>query len=330
MIEAIRVTNSHGMSLEVLNIGGAITKILVPDKNGKVENIVLAYQDYNDYIINKAYLGVIIGRTGGRIGEAKFELDGTEYSLPKNNNDNTLHGGTGIHTKIWEMKQIDNTIKLTYFSKDGDDGYPGNVKIEVRYTLTDDNAISIDYTATTDKATLLNLTNHTYFNLAGEAKKDVLSHSLKLNSNFILEIDKFSIPTGKLINVKDEPTFDFTTKKIIGKDINDLILSETSGYDHPFVIDKDMTQDMVVYSDDVTKRYMTMNTTYPNVIIYTANSPTQEKLLGGSKYNARYGICFEAQNPPIGANECNKEMSILKPNEVYKQNTTYKFGIIGQ
>ncbi|ONI45911.1 hypothetical protein AN641_02740, partial [Candidatus Epulonipiscioides gigas] len=327
-VEIITLTNKNNMSVEILNLGGIITKIIVPDKYGKFENVVLGFEDYQEYAQNPGYFGAIIGRTSGRIGGANFTLDGVTYKLPENNNNNNLHGGIcGFDKKIWIIENLENnSVTLSLVSPDGDEGFPGEVNVSVIYTLSDDNALSITYTGQTDKTTLLNLTNHSYFNLSGDAKSDVLEQTLTVKSNFIAECDELLIPTGNLIDVKETSAFDFTAPKKIGKDINDTALTFANGYDHPFLLEKDdgLKKDCVTLICEENGRKMTMDTTYDSVVIYSGNFPTYKKLIGGQTYQARYGICFEAQQLPIGKDECNKQFSILKSSQEYNHTTIYR------
>ncbi|WP_305768750.1 aldose epimerase family protein [Candidatus Epulonipiscium viviparus] len=331
-VEVITLTNENNMSVEILNLGGIITKIMVPDKNGKLENVVLGYEDYQEYGKNQGYLGTLIGRTSGRIGGANFVLDGITYKLPENNNGNCLHGGIyGFDKKIWAIENLENnSVTLSLVSPDGEEGFPGEVHVSVIYTLAEDNSLSITYTGQTDKKTLLNLTNHSYFNLSGDAKTDVLNHELTLKSKLVAEGDEFLIPTGNLIDVNEVAAFDFRTPKKIGKDIDDPALALASGYDHPFILEKGegLKKDCVVMTCQESGRKMTMDTTYDAVVIYTSNFPNHKKLIGGNSFEARDGICFEAQQLPIGRDDCNKCDSILKSDQEYNHTTIYRFSNI--
>ncbi|OON99336.1 MAG: hypothetical protein ATN35_13130 [Epulopiscium sp. Nele67-Bin004] len=328
-ITEITLTNDNKMSVTALNLGGIITKIIVPDCNGNFENIALEYDNYSNYIKDPAYMGAIIGRTSGRIHNAKFEIDGETYNLAQNNNDNNLHGGEfGFTSKVWDVTTFEYSDKVVivfeYTSLDGEEGYGGTVTIKITYTLTNDNALKISYNGTTDKTTLLNLTNHTYFNLSGEYKSDVLGNTLIIDADTIAEVDAQAIPTGNIIQVNDVPALDFTTNKLIGRHISNEYLWTARGYDHPYILNKKEDFD-VVCSDIISGRVMTMKTNYDAVIVYSANFPTYHNLKGGVEFNPRYGICFEAQNLPIGYNECNKERSLLRPNEKYDYWVEYKF-----
>lgn len=320
----IKLVNKNQVEVEIIDVGATITKIIVPDCKGNFENVVLAYKDYEDYFANKYSMGSIMGRTSGRIYDAKFTLEGKEYILAQNNNHNNLHGGfEGFKKKLWKIELLEeNTVKCSYFSKDGEEGFPGNVEVEVKYTLSDENSLKIEYKANTDKTTLVNLTNHSYFNLSGNAKHSILEHKLQVDSRFVVELDEFSIPTGKLIDVNKEDAFNFNEFKVIGKDIDASITELQSGYDHPWILKENRD---VKYYDPISKRMMSMTTDYPAVVIYTMNYYVGVPLEYGN--NRRYGICFEAQNLPIGYNQCNLESSILYPDEEYKHTTTYKFEV---
>lgn len=331
-VEVITLTNINGMSVEILTLGGIIRKIMVADRHGNFENVVLGYEDYQEYAENPGYLGTIIGRTSGRIGEAHFTLNGVMYKLPGNNNGNCLHGGNiGFDKKIWTVENLEsNSVTLSLVSEDGEEGFPGTVHVSVIYTLSDDNSLSITYTGQTDKTTLLNLTNHSYFNLSGDIKENILDHTLELKSNFVAEGDKYLIPTGKLIDVSEVGAFDFRVAKKIGTDINDEALKLASGYDHPFLLEKskELKKDCVIMICEESGRKMTMDTTYESVVIYSSNFPTHKKLVGGKIFEKHDGICFEAQQLPIGKDECNKSDSILKSEQEYNNTTIYRFSII--
>ncbi|OON95883.1 MAG: hypothetical protein ATN36_07185 [Epulopiscium sp. Nele67-Bin005] len=327
-ITEITITNDNQMSISVLTLGGIITKILLPTDDNKLENVVLAYKDYNNYLNDNAAMGAIIGRTAGRIYKGKVEIDGVEYNFKLNNGSHSLHGGeNGFNSKIWNytiIKEETRTgIELTYFSQDGEEGYPANVDITVIYWLDNDNNLKIEYFGTTDKTTLLNLTNHSYFNLSGDVKTNILNHNLKIDSHIIAELDNENIPTGHLINISNIPTFNFLKTKSIGEHITTLTeFSAQKGYDHPWILNPNCD---LVFSNPNNNRKMTMTTNYDAVVIYSANFSTGFILDCDKKFEDRDGICFEAQNLPIGYNECNKERSILTPDKPYNYFTNYKF-----
>ncbi len=332
-IDKFQMTNDTGMLVEVISLGATLTQVLVPDYEGKVENVVLNWQDYNVYETNPGCFGSVIGRIGGRIGEAKVTLAGKLYEFAKNSNGNTIHGGAvGYHTQLWQGKgsssQDEVRVSFTYFSKDGEAGFPGNLEVKVDYILKNDNSLTIDYTATTDKETIVNLTNHAYFNLSGDAKRSVLEQEVVIHSDQYCELDSELIPTGRFISLDEDAVFDFRKAKAIGKDIheNHEQLAIGLGYDHPFVLNGD--QVAVEFYDQPSKRYMEVVTTAPGVVMYTMNHADQPLLLGnGEPQKPRYAACFETQCLPIGRKELFKENVILKPEDTYKQQTTFKFGV---
>jgi aldose 1-epimerase len=240
-VKVYTLKNAAGMEVSIMDLGGTITKWTAPDKDGKFADITLGSNTPQDYLTTTKYLGALIGRFGNRIAKGKFSLDGIEYTLPVNNGPNALHGGLkGFNAVIWKAIPIEGAepgLKLTYLSKDGEEGYPGNLNVEVVYTLKADNSLTIDYTATTDKNTVVNLTNHAYFNLKGEGKGDILDHEIVLNADKYLPTDAGLIPTGELKPVAGTP-FDFTTAHLIGERINDttdIDIKLGGGYDHCWV-----------------------------------------------------------------------------------------------
>ncbi|MEG2289727.1 MAG: aldose epimerase family protein [Clostridium sp.] len=325
------LVNDNNMVVEILSLGGVITKILTGDKDGNFENIVLSYENYEDYYENDSYLGAIVGRTAGRIGGGEIIIEGEKIVLTKNNNGNTLHGGeTGLHDIKWkgEVVETEDTVgvKLRCLSAHGEGGYPGNVNLEVYYSLNNKNELSIGYFGTTDKNTLLNLTNHSYFNLSGNGKRDILNHVLIINSDKIAEMDEKSIVTGRLLDVKETP-FNFNIRKEIGRDIDetkDIQIIRGSGYDHCWILNKN--QDTGVYfKDEESGRAMEVITDTEAVVFYSMNFPTEKLLSGGTRAKPRMAGCFETQSVPIGYNGEFKEASILKPGEEYRRTTILKF-----
>lgn len=323
--------NNAGIEISILNLGGIITRIITPDRDGNLENIVLAYKDYSDYFTNDSFYGAVIGRFSGRIYRGKLTLEGTEYNFPINDGLNHLHGGEGFDTKIWStsfcLEDTKSGIILEYTSKDGEEGYPGNVKVKVQYILNDNNELEFVIDGTTDKTTVLNITNHSYFNLSGDYKSDILNQQLRINSKEFTELEAGVVGTGKVLDGKNTP-FDFYEEKAIGKDINDddLQLLIGNGYDHPFIFENEIGE--ILLKDQESGRTMEVTTNNPLVVIYTMNYPKEKILQNGIKPIKNHGICLETQNPPIGKNQCYKEKSILKPNEVYHRYTKYKFDLI--
>ncbi|MPQ43052.1 aldose epimerase family protein [Clostridium tarantellae] len=329
-LKIFRLTNKNGMLVEILNLGGIIIKIMVPDKDGILENVVLAYKNIEDYFYNPSSFGCIVGRTAGRIGNANVCIEGVKYNFAKNNNGNCLHGGNeGFSKKFWrgsvEKNKDNSKVILTYKSNDGEEGYPGNLDITVIYELNNNNELSIIYKGITDKDTIVNLTNHSYFNLSGNNKNNILNEELLVNSNKICELDEDLIPTGNFIKVKDTP-FDFTSFKNIGKDIedNNIQLKYGNGYDHPWVLNKNEKVAATLY-DPVSARCMDVITNQKALVIYSMNFPDKLILENNKVANKRQAICFEAQGLPIGYNDCFIEDTILKVEEEYNNKTIFKF-----
>lgn len=321
------LTNSKGMTVKILNYGGIVTDIMVPDKSGQTGNVVLGYDSLSGYTqTGSPYFGALIGRYGNRIANAKFNLDGKSYTLAANNNGNTLHGGTkGFDKVVWNGEQKDDhTLELTYTSKDGEEGYPGNLQAKVVYTVTGENELKIEYSATTDKPTPINLTNHTYFNLSGGSAPTIENHELMLNAAKYTVVNAKLIPTGALPDVKGTP-MDFTTPKKIGQDLAKV----EGGYDHNYVLNKtgsSLTQAATAY-DSASGRYMVMSTTEPGVQFYSGNflDGTLKGGRGGAKYIKHAGFCLEAQHFPDSPNQPSFPSTILKPGDTYHQTTVYKF-----
>jgi aldose 1-epimerase len=321
------LTNKNGMQLSIINYGGTITKLTTPDKNGKMGDVVLGYDSLSGYTQRaNPYFGALIGRYGNRIGKATFTLDGKTYNLDKNDGPNSLHGGNkGYDKVVWAAeKQGNNSLKLTYHSKDGEGGYPGNLDVTVVYTLTADNSVKIDYTATTDKATPVNLTNHAYYNLSAGADSTILTEELQINADKYTPVDRGLIPTGEIASVKGTP-FDFTSMKPIGRDID----SVRGGYDHNWVLNKtgnELSKAATVY-DPASGRVMDVYTTEPGIQFYTGNflNGTLKNTKGGAKYIKHASICLETQHFPDSPNKPNFPGTILKPGETYKTTTVYKF-----
>lgn len=321
------LTNANGMQLSVINYGGTITKLTAPGKDGKFGDVVLGYESLDGYL-QKAnpFFGALIGRYGNRIAKAKFTLDGKTYTLAANNNGNTLHGGNkGYDKVVWTAeKQGDSSLKLTYLSKDGEEGYPGNLNVTVVYTLTPDNSVKIDYTATTDKATPVNLTNHAYYNLSAGTDSTILDHELQIDANKYTPVDTLLIPTGKIADVKGTP-FDFTSSKPIGKDIAQV----KGGFDHNWVLNKtgNTLEKVATLYHPKSGRVMDVYTTEPGLQFYSGNflDGTLTNTKGGAKYVQHAALCLETQHFPDSPNQPNFPNTILKPGETYKTTTVYKF-----
>jgi len=323
------LTNSSGMQASILNYGGTITKLMVPDRNGKMGDVVLGFETFGGYMQKKdPYIGALVGRYANRIANAKFTMDGKTYKLAPNNFGNSLHGGNvGFDKVIWNTEKIgDSSLKLTYQSKDGEEGYPGNLNIQVIYILGADNSLKIDYTATTDQATPVNLTNHSYFNLSAGKDSTVLDHVLKLDADKYTPVNDQLIPTGQIANVKGTP-LDFTTPKAIGKDIG----SVKGGFDHNWILNKkgNEIQEAATVYDPGSGRYMEVLTTQPGIQFYSGNFLNGDLQLTkeGQIYIPHSGLCLETQHYPDSPNEPSFPNTILRPGETYKQTTVYKFSV---
>jgi len=326
------LTNPKGMSVKILNYGGTVTDIMAPDKDGKMGDVVLGYDSLSGYLqTGNPYFGCLVGRYANRIANAKFTLDGKTYQLAANDHGNTLHGGLkGFDKRIWTASDMNSdslsSIKFSYDSKDGEEGYPGNMHTEVVYTLTGDNQLKIDYTATTDKATPVNLTNHCYFNLSAGADSTILDHELMLKADKYTPVNDKLIPTGKIDNVKGTP-MDFITAKKIGKDIAQV----TGGYDHNWVLNKNEGVLVMIGSlyHPASGRYMEVLTTQPGIQFYSGNflDGTLKNTRGGAKYVQHAGLCLETQHFPDSPNQPSFPNTILKPGEVYKHTTVYAFSV---
>ncbi|UII21468.1 aldose epimerase family protein [Fulvivirga ligni] len=326
--------NSHGVEAHITNYGGIITSLMVPDKTGKLEDVVLGYDNLADYQKDSPYFGALIGRYGNRIAKGKFTLDGEEYTLAVNNGVNTLHGGKkGFDKVVWDAEKITTDegegLKLNYVSPDMEEGYPGELKVEVTYVLTDDNSLKIDYTATTDKKTIVNLTNHSYFNLTGGVKGDILGHEVMINADKFVPIDSTLIPEGQLESVDGTP-FDFREPTAIGARIGEdnQQLTYGGGYDHCWVLNADgegMTKAASVY-EPKSGRLMEIFTTEPGLQFYSGNfldgSLTGK---GGVAYKYRWGIALETEHYPDSPNQPDFPSVELNPGETYHTSTTYKF-----
>jgi aldose 1-epimerase len=331
-VKLYTLKNKQGASVSITNYGGRVVSLMVPDKNNKLTDVVLGYDSVGAYRKKgEPFFGALIGRYGNRIGKGKFTLDGKEYQLQLNDGVNTLHGGTdGFFGKVWDARQVDSTkLELSYVSKDGEAGYPGKLDVKVIYTLTDDNALQIDYEATTDKTTIVNLTNHAYFNLNGEGDSTILDHELMIDANAYTPVDSTLIPTGKLQPVAGT-AFDFNKAKLIGKQIgdNDEQLKFGKGYDHNFALTHhDGKTPVAVVKSTKTGITLSVITTEPGLQFYSGNFLTGADKDGkdGKSYPHRSAFCLETQHFPDAPNHPNFASTVLKPGETYKTSTTYKF-----
>ena len=324
------LSNPSGMQVAILNYGGIITDIVTPDKQNNRANVILGFDSLSGYLQkNNPYFGALIGRYGNRIAKAKFSLDGKEYTLAANNGPNSLHGGIkGFDKVVWRSEKLpgDSSLQLTYQSKDGEEGYPGNLSVKVVYTLTASNELRIDYSATTDKATPVNLTSHAYFNLSGGKDSTVLAHELQIDANAYTEVDSALIPTGKLDPVKNT-ALDFTVLKPVGRDIGKL----KAGFDHNWVLNKkDSTlQKVATLYHPASGRLMEVWTTEPGLQFYSGNflDGTLMNTKNGARYIAHGALCLEAQHYPDAPNHPGFPTTILRPGQTYHQTTVYKFSV---
>lgn len=326
--------NRNGVSVSICNYGGLVTSLKVPDKNGKFGDVVLGYSNLAGYLKSTPYFGALIGRYGNRIAKGKFTLDGHEYTLATNNGPNALHGGLkGFDKVIWQAHPVESesgpSLELTYFSKDGEEGYPGNLAVKAVYTLTDDNALKLEYTATTDKDTVVNLTHHSYFNLAG--KGTVLGHVVMINADKFTPVDSTLIPTGELRPVEGTP-FDFRTPTAIGARIgqNDEQLKFGNGYDHNWVINDDTgaVRLMARVYEPTTGRVLEVLSSEPGLQFYTGNF-LDGTLKGkhGWVYQFRDAFCMEPQHFPDSPNHPEFPSVVLKPGAVYHNTIIYRFSV---
>jgi aldose 1-epimerase len=333
-IDMYTLTNAKGMQAGIITYGGAVASLTAPDRAGKFADVVLGPESLEGWRSQTAYLNALIGRYGNRIGHGKFTLGGKTYTLPKNDGDNTLHGGpAGFDKRVWtaaEAKSAEGpALELSYTSKDGEEGFPGNLTAKVVYTLTDNNELKIDYTATTDKATVVNLTNHSYFNLAGQGGGDILQHEVTIYADRITPVDAGLIPTGELRPVQGTP-FDFTKSTAIGARIgqDDEQLKFGQGYDHNWVLNKGaggLTKAAEVYEPG-SGRVLEVSTTEPAMQFYTGNfldGTIHGK--GGKTYPRRGAFCMETQHYPDSPNHPAFPSATLEPGAAYRTTTVYKF-----
>lgn len=334
-IEKYTLKNGNGVEMDVITYGGRITSLKVPDNKGNFENVVLGYDNLEDYLRkDDPFFGALIGRFGNRIAKGKFSLNGTEFTLATNNGENHLHGGiNGFDRVVWDIKPIgvDNgaALNLTYLSKDGEEGYPGNLTVNVIYYLTNDNTLEVSYKATTDKETIVNLTQHAYFNLSGDFSKTILDHDIVLNADAFLPVDATLIPTGEIRNVEETP-FDFRTAKMVGKEIDaeNEQLTFGKGYDHCWVLngEKGTLRFAASAYDKASGRFMEIYSEEPGIQFYSGNFlDATLPMPDGGTYGHRTGFCLETQHYPNSPNQPEFPSVVLKPGETYSTKTTFKF-----
>ena len=328
--------NKNGCEIAFTNYGGAMLSIMVPDKKGKFANVIQGHDSIEKVISShEPFLSTLIGRYGNRIAKGKFTLDGQEYTLAINNGPNSLHGGpTGFHAVVWDAKRKDpQTVELHYTAKDGEEGFPGNLEVFVTYTLTDENEFVIVYKATTDKTTIINLTHHGFFSLAGISNPTptIDNNIVTINANHYIPIDNVSIPTGEILKVAGTP-MDFTSPHAVGEHINDDFeqLKFGAGYDHCYVLNKKEPGELSFAAKCVepdSGRCMEVFTSEPGVQVYTANWHNGFEGSHGATFPARSAICFEAQHFPDTPNKAYFPSAVLHPDEIYRQITVYKFSV---
>jgi aldose 1-epimerase len=332
-VDLYTLRNSKGVEAKITNYGGIVVSLKVPDRNGRFADVVLGFNDLESYLTkNDPYMGALIGRYGNRIAKGRFTLNGVEYKLAVNNGENHLHGGIkGFDKVVWTGQETKTpagpAVVLKYLSKDGEEGYPGNLSVRVVYTLTNNNELKIDYSATTDKDTVTNLTHHSYFNLAGEGNGDILNHIVTINASRFVPTDAGSIPTGELKSVAGTP-FDFLKPTAIGARINqdDEQLKFGNGYDHTWVINGQGMRLAATAYEATSGRVMQVWTTEPGVQFYTGNF-LNGTLTGksGKVYARRNGFCFETQHYPDSPNQPSFPTTTLKKGQTLKSTTIYRF-----
>ena len=315
----------------ITTYGGIVVSLQVPDRKGNMDDVVLGYDSLSQYVSNNPYFGAIVGRYANRIAHGSFLLEGKTYSVPKNNGDNSLHGGTrGFDKVVWKAKPIKDGIELSYVSRDGEQGYPGTLTATVRYTLNDD-GLRIEYSATTNKPTVVNLTNHSYFNLAGQGKGTILQQQLKIHASRFTPVDSTLIPTGELRSVEGT-AFDFRTSTPIGEriDADEDQLHKGKGYDHNWILDKSQGQlsEAAELYDPGTGRVLQVLTTEPGLQFYSGNF-LDGTIVGkqGRTYEHRSGLCLETQHFPDSPNHPNFPSTELKPGKRYRSVTAFKFSV---
>lgn len=324
------LSNPSGMKVRIINFGGIVTSIIVPDKDGNFDDVVLGFEKLDDYLTNEPYFGTIVGRYANRIANGKFTLDGKEYSLAINNGPNHLHGGIKSFSKvIWDAKEIANEnevgVELKYLSSDGEEGYPGSLDVHVTYTLTDKNELNIEYSAKSDQSTPINLTHHSYFNLAGTSGRNILDQELLIDADQYIVVDETLIPTGELKDVAGTP-MDFRQLTSVGSRIAEV----EGGYDHCYVLKNDSEIKHIAFLfDPITGRKMDVYTTEPGVQFYSGNF-LDGSLTGknGIKYTKNFGLCLETQHFPDSPNQPDFPNTFLKPGETYHQKTVYLFSVV--
>ncbi|MBN2520600.1 MAG: galactose mutarotase [Bacteroidales bacterium] len=328
-IFAFEITTDSGLYAKAINYGATVTELKVPDKEGKIDDIVLGFDKLKKYMGNHPFFGAAIGRYGNRIGGAKFTINGQEYKLTPNEKNNTLHGGKGFHRAVWDAEEVKNDsgagIKFSYLSKHLEDGFPGNLKVEVTYLFTNQNEFKINYQAETDQPTHVNLTQHSYFNL-NACKDYIFDHEIMIDADQVTELNNEQIPTGKMLDIKGTP-FDLTELKPLGTQIKKL---SDKGFDHNYVLNKKDVEMALVAKviERKTGRMIEVFTNEPGIQLYTGNYIGKIKGKNRIKYKDFYGLCLETQHFPDSPNKPEFPSTLLKPGEKYESQTIYKFSII--
>lgn len=324
------ILKNNNMEVTCIDYGCIITSVKTPDKDGNVEEVVLGFDSIDEYVQHSPYFGSIVGRVAGRIKEAAFELNGNTYHLPKNDGNNHLHGGGKWDKLIWDGSVLENeqypTVQFTYTSPAGEEGYPGTVTVKVTYSLTNDNELIISYHAVTDEDTIINLTNHSYFNLSGNAKQDILQHELTMDSDYYLELTNELLPTGKIAPV-DGTTFDFRS----GRKIETGVRSESEqhllagkGYDHPFQLSKTKKAEIQLVEEQ-SGRVLTMTTDEPFVVLYTGSQISDDFTIRGVQARKYLGLCLETQGAPDAIHHPSLPSIVLEKGKTYERKTVYAF-----
>jgi aldose 1-epimerase len=332
-VDLYTLRNKNGLEVGIISFGGVIRTLKAPDRNGKFEDVVLGFDTLDSYVAKNPYFGALVGRYANRIGGAKFSLDGKEYNVPKNDGPNCLHGGIHNFSKqVWTAKGAgtpnEARLVLEYVSADGEEGFPGKLTATVTYTLDDNNELRIDYAAVSDKPTVINLTNHSYFNLAGQGNGDILNHVVTIHASKFTPVDATLIPTGELKPVAGTP-FDFTKPTRIGERIggDDQQLKHGMGYDHNWVLDHTGSLAVAARAEDPgSGRVLEVLTDQPGVQFYTGNHLTgADHGKGGTVYQQRYGFCLETQHFPDSPNKPSFPTAVLRPGEHYHTTTVFRF-----
>lgn len=329
-VDLYTLTNGKGISVQITNYGGKIVSIIVPDTHGNPGNVCLGYESLDQYLNGSASMGATIGPYANRIAHAEFELDGKTYTLDKNSGEHNIHGGSAsFRSKVWDVEKAEkNELILSILSEDGAGGFPGNLRLTVNFSVSQDNELRIQYHATTDKKTVINFTNHAFFNLSGEDSRDVLGHKLMVNASAITPVDETGIPTGVIMPVEGTP-FDFRTSKLIGKDIyeNHSQLKSRKGYDHNYVLDNPGKTLFLAATlkDPHSGRMMEVHTTEPGLQVYTAH--TRQNGTQGVKTKGPYSVCLETQHFPDSPHHDHFPSCVLEPGKEYRSTTVYRFGL---